>query len=192
MSYKVLSFLSLFLFAFGTTEARNNRIKVKPNPKALELDTTNIDELIKEIEYLKAQQIYFNEADSLITETIVVEEEDPNSAKFIINDSTIVLPESLEGDYESLLSDWFIKNHTYQDSTCVSSPDIPFCNDSLYMARLGAIPAIIDMSYNSVVKQYIELYTVRRRSLVEYMLGLGSFYFPIFEEVLNKDRKSVV
>ncbi len=74
----------------------------------------------------------------------------------------------------------------YSDSTCVSSDYIPYCNDSVYMTRLGAIPAVIDMSYNSVVKQYIELYTVRRRSLVEYMLGLGNFYFPIFEEVLNK------
>ena len=186
MSNKVFFVIILFISVCGNINARSNRIKVKANPAAQDLDTTNIDILIREIEYLKAQQIYFNEADSLITETIAAEEVDPNSARFVINDSTIVLPESLEDDYESLLSDWFVKNHMYSDSTCVSSDYIPYCNDSVYMTRLGAIPAVIDMSYNSVVKQYIELYTVRRRSLVEYMLGLGNFYFPIFEEVLNK------
>ena len=83
------------IWTVGVTP-RSNRIKVKANPAAQDLDTTNIDILIRECEYLKAQQIYFNEADSLITETIAAEEVDPNSARFVINDSTIVLPESLE------------------------------------------------------------------------------------------------
>ena len=49
------------------------------------------------------------------------------------------------------------------------------------------LPAYIEMPYNSVVRQFIDLYTGRRRELVEYMLGLGVYYFPIFEQELEKN-----
>ena len=176
----------LTVVAVTNTQARNNKIRLKPNPVAQEIDTTNIDELIKEIEFLKAQQRYFNEADSLITETPIAVAEEESSTKYDISDPSIYVPEGLQGDLNTILSDWFIRNNTYQDSTCVSSIDDMICSDSLYMARLGAMPCVIDMPFNSVIKQYLELYSKKRRSLVEYMLGLGTYYFPIFEEVLNK------
>jgi len=56
--------------------------------------------------------------------------------------------------------------------------------DSVYQQRLQSIPTVIDLTFNSRVKSFIEMYTQKRRSQVELMLGLADYYFPIFEEVL--------
>ena len=63
-----------------------------------------------------------------------------------------------------------------------SIPDFP---DSVYIARLAAIPTIIDLSYNRIVKNYIDSYTKKRRRSVEVMLGLSEHYFPIFDEIFD-------
>jgi membrane-bound lytic murein transglycosylase D len=57
--------------------------------------------------------------------------------------------------------------------------------DSIYMKRLSALPFEFEMTYNPVVKRYIELYTVKIRNKLKIIIGLSNFYFPIFEEVLN-------
>jgi len=45
---------------------------------------------------------------------------------------------------------------------------------------------MIPLSYNKIVNNFIKLYSERRRDLVQIMLGLSEYYFPIFEEVLDK------
>ena len=59
--------------------------------------------------------------------------------------------------------------------------------DSVYIKRLQSIPSMFDLSYNKIVRNYIELYTQRRRNQVEIMLGMSEYYFPIFEEILDKE-----
>lgn len=44
----------------------------------------------------------------------------------------------------------------------------------------------INLSYNSEVKKYIDLYINKRGNLLSKMLGMGELYFPIFEEYLDK------
>lgn len=69
------------------------------------------------------------------------------------------------------------------------SPDsVPSYDESVYASRLALIDANspFDLQYNSVVKGYIELYTVRRRELVSRMMALSQFYFPIFEQQLDR------
>ena len=69
------------------------------------------------------------------------------------------------------------------------APDsVPSYDESVYSARLAQIDANspFDLQYNSVVKSYIELYTVRRRELVSRMMALSQFYFPIFEQQLDR------
>lgn len=58
--------------------------------------------------------------------------------------------------------------------------------DSLYIDRLQSIESPLEFPFNSKVKAYIELYTVRKRQQVEIMLGLSNYYFPMFEEALDK------
>lgn len=45
----------------------------------------------------------------------------------------------------------------------------------------------IRVSFNEIVKNYIELYTLKRRAQVGAMLGLSEYYFPIFEEILDRE-----
>ncbi|MEG0949056.1 MAG: LysM peptidoglycan-binding domain-containing protein [Bacteroidales bacterium] len=105
-----------------------------------------------------------------------------------IQDSAIVIPEGLTSELDSMLTDWFLLNHTYTDSTCASGPYNPEYPDSVYIKRLGSLPTVMEMPYNPIVRSYINLYTQRKRNLVEYMLGLGNFYFPIFEEILDREN----
>ena len=71
----------------------------------------------------------------------------------------------------------------------------PCDGDSAYMPaflkedivqRLSALPNVIEMPYNQVVRSMIDMYAGRRRKQVSYMLGLSSYYFPLFEEELEK------
>ncbi len=94
-----------------------------------------------------------------------------------------------ERNLDSLLNLWYVKNALMYggelgepDFTDSVIPDFP---DSVYMKRLGNIISDIDMSYNPIIKNFINVYTRNRRNQVEVMLGLTDYYFPIFEEVLN-------
>lgn len=57
--------------------------------------------------------------------------------------------------------------------------------DSLYRSRLEALPFECKMFYNSSVKKYIELYTLRSQRGTERILGLGNFYFPIIGKIFQ-------
>jgi membrane-bound lytic murein transglycosylase D len=57
--------------------------------------------------------------------------------------------------------------------------------DSVYIKRLDNIVSPFQLSYNSHVKSFINLYINKRREQVETMLGLSAYYFPIFEEALD-------
>ena len=59
--------------------------------------------------------------------------------------------------------------------------------DSFYINRLNKIPSVIELTYNNIVKRFIEVYTVKRRDKLEEMLSLKDYYFPMFEEVLDKN-----
>ena len=59
-------------------------------------------------------------------------------------------------------------------------------HDSVYTKRLYEMPTEMEMSYNHVVRQYIDMYANRRRDMVGYMLTIGKYYFPMFEEALDK------
>jgi membrane-bound lytic murein transglycosylase D len=58
--------------------------------------------------------------------------------------------------------------------------------DSVYVQRLQKAQQVIDMSYNPAVLSFIKMYTERKRDQVERMLGLSEYYFPMFEEFLDK------
>ncbi len=69
------------------------------------------------------------------------------------------------------------------------APDsIPRYDDLIYESRLAKLDAEspFDLQYNNVVKGYIEMYVVRKRELVARMMALSQFYFPMFEEQLDK------
>src|SRR5690606_15530759 len=103
-----------------------------------------------------------------------VGDEETNYNKENIQDSTIVVPESLDEDLSNLLHNWQVE---FLDSNndCSKGSNIVY-SDSVYMERLYNLPTEMELSFNSVVRTYIEMYTNRRRDLVSYMLSLGDYY----------------
>src|ERR1051326_2373658 len=65
---------------------------------------------------------------------------------------------------------------------------VPDYSDSVYAMRLAKLDAEspFDLVYNPAVRSYIELYAVRRRAMMERMLGMTQMYFPMMEEILDK------
>jgi membrane-bound lytic murein transglycosylase D len=75
----------------------------------------------------------------------------------------------------------------YPDSGWTEEPDsvYPQFPDSVYIDRLERLPAQVDLAYNKFVRNYILAYTGKRRELVEVVLGLSEYYFPIFDEIFD-------
>jgi membrane-bound lytic murein transglycosylase D len=115
-------------------------------------------------------------------------------------DTTPVLKDStLEGltqmarfgsNLDSLLNLWYVQ--IAQDTVnppFIFEPDSinskTLLPDSVYIQRLANITSVFELTYNSIVKSFINAYTNRHREKVEVMLGISDFYMPLFEEVLD-------
>jgi membrane-bound lytic murein transglycosylase D len=57
--------------------------------------------------------------------------------------------------------------------------------DSVYIRRLAAMPSIISLPYNDIVRNYIVYYMQKHPRHSESMLGLAEYYLPKFEEILD-------
>ena len=66
--------------------------------------------------------------------------------------------------------------------------DIPVYADSVYAYRLSILESAIPLEYNEYVRPYIDLYTIRKRKLASKILAWSKYYFPIFEEALDKEK----
>jgi len=75
--------------------------------------------------------------------------------------------------------------HTQKDN--VTGFNIPSFSDDDYRRRMSKIITPIPLSYNQSVKNYIDLYAVRKRELTARVMGLANLYFPMFEEVLDRE-----
>lgn len=66
--------------------------------------------------------------------------------------------------------------------------EVPSYPDSVYASRIDSLnrETTIELAYNKVVKDYIYLYANKKRELTSRMLGLAEFYFPLFEEQLDR------
>lgn len=91
-------------------------------------------------------------------------------------------PPEFEHAYEQLLSR---KGSSFVQGS-YSNGNIIF-DDSTYIRRLYSLPTKMELVFNPVVKQQIEYYAGRRKAQVSYMLGEGKYYFPIFEEALDRE-----
>jgi membrane-bound lytic murein transglycosylase D len=105
-------------------------------------------------------------------------------AKDTIEDTIIVLPESMMANLADLLHDWQI-DFAGSENNCDAGQNVVY-HDTVYSDRLYRLPSEMELSFNRVVRSYIEMYSVRRREQVAYMLTLGDYYFPLFEEMLDR------
>jgi membrane-bound lytic murein transglycosylase D len=99
---------------------------------------------------------------------------------------------NFDENLDSLLYLWYV-NKTINADSILELPVHPddsihlkySFSDSLIKERLDNLPSIVDLSYNQIVKNYIDVYTLKRREQVEVMLGLAQYYFPIFDDIFD-------
>lgn len=103
-----------------------------------------------------------------------------------ITDDDIVFPESFDTDVHQMMTNWYLQNYAVLDAD-VENKSFGEVNDETYIRRLTAIPSVIELPYNQIVRKHIERYVYRSRTLVEEMLGMSLYYMPIFEQALEKE-----
>ncbi|MCL2132947.1 MAG: LysM peptidoglycan-binding domain-containing protein [Bacteroidales bacterium] len=106
----------------------------------------------------------------------------------IINDDEVLALDA-ENNIDSLLSIWYIQRALQDTSIFMQAGnyDVPEANlsDEVYIKRIKALPCIIDLPYNNVVRNQIIYYTQKMKEKAEMILGLAEFYFPMIEEILD-------
>ena len=108
------------------------------------------------------------------------------SVKNSITDEDIVFPESFDTDVYKMMTNWYLQNYTVLDAD-VENKSPGEVGEETYIKRLAAIPSVIEMPYNQIVRKHIERYVYRSRTLIEQMLGMSLYYMPIFEQALEKE-----
>ncbi len=91
---------------------------------------------------------------------------------------------------ESLMNLWFVQTSLGNDTSLLvgdyENDSLPSqYPDSVIIDRLDRLPTVIPLSYNKIVKNYINVYTVKKKDKLETMLGLSDYYFPLIEEILD-------
>ena len=88
---------------------------------------------------------------------------------------------------DSLVHIWYVSKLLEDDQPEGDYLDTPIgvFPDSVYKTRLNAIQSIVDLPYNSIVRNHIHVYTVKKRDKFEIMLGMREYYFPMIEDIFD-------
>lgn len=96
-------------------------------------------------------------------------------------------------NYDSLLTTYFqrkniehIEKKHYTKETKYHHVDFEDIPDSVLFKRLLALPTVVPFKYNSTVRSYIRMYVKRMNNNLNTMLSLSEYYFPFFEEALER------
>ena len=100
----------------------------------------------------------------------------------LANDSLIVTPiDSIDTPI------FFDEALAVLDTTeCSSDTLISDLPDSVYKARLQALPFVIEVPYNEVVRRYIQRYVKHSPRQLASLQRKAEYYFPLFEDILGK------
>ena len=97
--------------------------------------------------------------------------------------------ERISRDLDNLVDTWYVSLAMQKvplefisDTIALQYPD------SVYIDRLSKINTIIDLPYNSIIRNHIHVYTVRQRERFRAILGLADYYFPMFEDIFENGQ----
>ena len=89
-------------------------------------------------------------------------------------------------DLDSLVNTWYVKIAIKNNPGEYQGDTIPLqCPDSVYIKRLSKINSIISLPFNNIIRNHIEVYTIRQREKFSAVLGLRDYYFPMIEDVFD-------
>lgn len=99
-----------------------------------------------------------------------------------------------ERNYDSLLNRYYMRQNSkllkqrFDNQTMGFTPRVRVADlsDSEIAQRLRRIPSAIELTYNDKVRSHITYYVDKIGDRVGVMLGLSKYYFPIFEDILDR------
>lgn len=139
---------------------------------------------MRQVTLIGMKKVFFIAWSILCASMHAISQVNPPDTAQVIEDSAIVYPESMTEELSTLLRDWQVDLST-AEIDCKRGANVVF-HDSVYLQKVHSLPSEMELSFNSVVKSYIEMYAVRKREQVSYMLALGEYYFPMFEQALDR------
>ena len=105
--------------------------------------------------------------------------------KEIDNNATTQQP-AYEQVYDQRLQEFNKKSKSLDD--CFSFVDGPLTfHDSVYISRLHSLPTEMNLKFNPIVREHIEKYTKNTQNQVSNLLEKSQYYFPLFEEILDRE-----
>lgn len=185
--YKAAALAMLLTISAGISEAADIQQKEKNRKNRTELLEENsrmsatIDSLKAEVERYRQELL---SSDSLASEIMDIYEEDRNASG--------ISPAGYTQEVtDSLLNIWYLHRNLECNSFAADfdmdsvkfESNVP---DKVYIERLKKMNSFIDIPYNSIVRNYIILYSEKMSEKMPQLLGLCSYYMPIFEEIFNR------
>jgi membrane-bound lytic murein transglycosylase D len=170
----------------------------KKAPKKLFSAKTNTPTLIEPEYEIANYDSTNNQPDSAMVESVMFDDSllqysnrifnKPEVVRQITNETPVVAMLDSLVNIRFFNTDYFITDTQQLNVYKYSKDQVPSFPDSVYKQRIAALDRLtpFDLTYNSTVKDYIDLYAVRKRNLTSRMLGLSELYFPMFEEMLDK------
>lgn len=106
----------------------------------------------------------------------------------------ILIPATRANDSTNLLMTDTVESPIFFDEAlawldtteCLSDTIIVELPDSIYKQRLQALPFVIEVPYNEVVRRYILRYVKHSPRQLAALQRKAEYYFPIFENILAK------
>lgn len=155
----ILCALCTRAYARETESALESTPQIVDSVETLRVDTLEMDSI---------EQIIESMADTLVLEPIFPQH---------WSDSTL-------SDIDFRMMEWAMG---WLDTTgCLAYKDTIVLPDSVYKARLQALPCLVELPYNQIVKRFILRYVQRGQKQVARMKRMSEYYFPIFEEALDR------
>ena len=152
--------------------------------------TTLIIALLCSIAYTQAQIAAIDTiaCDSLQRDTMGLSLQDNDSLAVAETGPTInyttILNDSNLTEIEFRSMEWAMQ---WLDTTdCIATHDTTTLSDSIYKARLQALPCVIELPYNERVRAFLLRYVKRSPKQVARLMRMSEYYFPLFEEALNR------
>ena len=150
----------------------------KPTRKALESENgqlkASLDSLQEVIDALREREAEEEEV------LAVFEGNEGSTLEYTaeVSDSLLHLwyKNTFSGDFDDPVSDYNMDSVRFSSNV----------SDEEMIRRLTAMNSFIQLPFNDNVKNYIILYSERMPSKMGRVMGLSTYYFPMFEEVLNR------
>lgn len=100
--------------------------------------------------------------------------------------------ELLNSDMNKMLDLWYVKremsnSHSILNKFSDDHAEVTEATmDSIYLKRLEKLNSVVQLGYNSLVRNYINLYANKRQRSSSAILGLAQYYYPWMIETFDK------